>query len=94
MDHNGSYVLSVTSNSFPNQDLTLSFDVVVHDVAGSPANPAQLNQTSDALSITSFVFSLFLVVALFVVFALYFWRGIQKKKLEISTPAAGPAGMM
>ena len=94
MDHNGSYVLSVTSNSYPNQVLTLSFDVIVQDVAGSPANPEQLNQTSDALSITSIVFSLFLMVVLFVTFALYFWRRIQKKKLEISTPATGPIGMM
>ena len=94
MDHNGSYVLSVTSNLFPNQVLTLSFDIIVEDIGGSPANPAQLNQTSDALSITSIVFSLFLITVLFVVFALYFWRRIQKKKLEMSTPVTGPLGMM
>ena len=93
MNHNGSYVLTVTSNPFPNQVLTLSFDVIVQDVAGSPLNPGQLNQTSDALSITSIVFFMFLLLVLFIVFALYFWRRIQKKKLEILTSATGPLGM-
>ena len=93
MDHNGSYVLTVTSNLFPNQVLTLIFDVIVQDVAGSPGNLAQLNQISDALSITSIVLFLFFLVILFIVFALYFWRRIQKKKLETSTFATGPLGV-
>ena len=83
----------MTSNPFPKQTLTLSLDIIVQDVGGSPANPAQLNQTSNALSITSIVFSLFLLVVLFVVFALYFWRTIQEKKPEISIPATGQLGM-
>ena len=84
----------MTSNSFPNQVLTLAFDVIVQDVGERPAYLAQRNQTSDALSITSIVLSLFLIVVFFAVFALYFWWRIQKKKLEISTPATKPLGMM
>ena len=93
MNHNGSYVLTVTSNPFPKQALTLSLDIIVQDVGGSPANPAQLNQINIALSITSIVFSLILLVVLCVVFARYFRRRIPEKKPKISTAATGPLGM-
>ena len=94
MDDNGTYFLTVTSNPFPNQILTLPFDVVVQY---GPEDSAQLSQSNDLLSIGSLILSGLLFVVLLVVlivgFALYFRERIRKKKVDSPTTASESAGI-
>ena len=80
----------MTSNLFPNQILTISFDVIVQSI---PEDSAQLSQFTDLLSISSIVLSGLLLV-LFVAFTLYFRERIRNKKLESSTPVSESAGVI
>ena len=94
MDDNGTYFLTVTSNPFQNQILTLPFDVVVQN---GPEDPAQLSQSDNLLSIGSLVLSgllfVVLLVVLVVVFATYFRERIRKKKVDSPITASESVGI-